>query len=80
MGGLLRYSLTFRQCSSSWSVLGSCGEDAALARLSGPPATGRLRGEAPEAWTGGVTCPQSPVSQKGTLTCQEHWGRKGTAL
>uniref|UniRef100_A0A4X1UW24 Laminin subunit alpha-5 n=1 Tax=Sus scrofa TaxID=9823 RepID=A0A4X1UW24_PIG len=80
MGGLLRYSLTFRQCSSSWSVLGSCGEDAAPARLSGPPATGRLRGEAPEAWTGGVTCPQSPVSQKGTLTCQEHWGRKGTAL
>lgn len=27
IGGLFRYSLTLRQCSSSWSVLGSCRED-----------------------------------------------------
>lgn len=29
IGGLFRHSLTFRQCSSSWSVLGSCrgGQD-----------------------------------------------------
>lgn len=29
IGGLFRYSLTFRQCSSSWSVLGSAGRDTA---------------------------------------------------
>lgn len=44
-GGLFRHSLTFRQCSSSWSALGSCREGQTPATEPLP----RLMGEGPEA-------------------------------
>lgn len=81
IGGLFRYSLTFRQCSSSWSVLGSCGEDTAAGAAEQPPINNHPD-KGPETWRG-ATCPrpqqgEAPAGRTGTAARCARWGCANT--
>lgn len=73
--------MTFRQCSSSWSVLGSCGEDTAAGAAEQPPINNHSD-KGPEAWRG-ATCPwsqqgEAPAGRTGTAARCARWGCANT--